>query len=106
MVVPSWALPGSSTHKQVPPPPDFHRPTQTFDTPIGIFEGQSDIGGPLFAGERQFDDDATKQYTLNSASYNIWYTRDEFRFLWKKVSGDISLAADITFAANTKTVFS
>ncbi len=23
--------------------------------------------------------------------------RDEFRYLWKKMSGDVSLAADITF---------
>lgn len=39
----------------------------------------------------------SKEYTINSAGYNIWYTRDEFRFLWKKMSGDISLAADVKF---------
>jgi hypothetical protein len=38
-----------------------------------------------------------KAYTIHSAGYNIWYTRDEFRFLWKKMSGDVSLAADATF---------
>ena len=27
----------------------------------------------------------------------MWYTRDEFRYLWKKMSGDVSLAADIAF---------
>jgi hypothetical protein len=27
----------------------------------------------------------------------VWYTRDEFRYLWKKISGDLSLAADISF---------
>ena len=42
-------------------------------------------------------DAATKQYTINSAGYNIWYTRDEFRYLWKKMSGDVSLAADASF---------
>jgi len=94
--VPDWAWPGSATHKQVPPPKDFHRPTVTFDSPIGIFEGQSDIGGPLLPGSASYDP-ATKQYTINSASYNIWYTRDEFRYLWKKMSGDVSLAADVTF---------
>jgi hypothetical protein len=95
-VVPDWALPGSATHKQVPPPKDFHRPTVTFNTPIGLFEGQSDIGGPLLPGSASYDP-GTEQYTLNSASYNIWYTRDEFRYLWKRMSGDISLAADVTF---------
>ena len=42
-------------------------------------------------------DPATKQYTVSSAGYNIWYQRDEFRFLWKKMSGDVSLAADASF---------
>ena len=34
--VPEWAWPGSDTHKQVAPPPDFHRPTRSFDAPIGM----------------------------------------------------------------------
>jgi hypothetical protein len=80
----------------VPPPAGFHRPAKTFETPIGIFDGQSDIGGPLLPGSASFDA-TSKQYTLNSASYNIWYNRDEFRYAWKKLSGDVSLAADITF---------
>jgi hypothetical protein len=94
--VPDWALPGSATHHQVPPPANFQRPSQNFNTPIGVFEGQSDIGGPLLPGSASYDA-GTKQYTLNSASYNIWYFRDEFRFAWEKVSGDVSLAADVIF---------
>ena len=94
--VPDWAQPGSATHKQVPPPPDFHRPSRNFDTPIGIFQGQSDIGAAVVPGSASFDP-TTKQYTINSAGYNVWYNRDEFRFLWKKMSGDVSLAADATF---------
>jgi hypothetical protein len=93
---PEWAQPGSTTHQQVAPPPDFHRPSKNFDTPIGIFDGQSDIGSAVVPGSASYDA-ATRQYTINSAGYNIWYTRDEFRFLWKKMSGDASLAADITF---------
>lgn len=94
--VPDWALPGSPTHKQYPPPADFHRPSTNFDTPIGIFEGQSDIGSALVPGSASYDPQ-TKQYTVNSAGYNIWYTRDEFRYLWKKISGDVSLAANVSF---------
>jgi hypothetical protein len=93
---PPWAQPGSPNHAQVAPPADFHRPSKNFDTPIGIFEGQSDVGGALVPGSASYDA-ATRQYTINSAGYNVWYTRDEFRYLWKKMSGDISLAADITF---------
>ncbi|WP_223827672.1 hypothetical protein [Hymenobacter armeniacus] len=95
-VVPDWALPGSSTHKQVPPPADFHRATKTSNRHIGIFDGQSDVGASLVPGNSSFEP-TTKEYTINSAGYNIWYTRDEFRFLWKKMSGDVSLAADVKF---------
>ncbi|HEX3746359.1 MAG TPA: hypothetical protein VHW09_20620 [Bryobacteraceae bacterium] len=94
--VPDWAQPGSATHKQVAPPPDFHRPSRNFATPIGIFQGQSDIGSALVPGSASYDA-AGKQYTIHSAGYNIWYTRDEFRYLWKKMSGDVSLAADIAY---------
>ena len=94
--VPDWALPGSAKHKQVPPPAGFYRPSVNFDTPLGRFEGQSDVGGPLLPGSASFDA-GTQRYTLNSAGYNIWYFRDELRYLWKKMSGDVSLAADVTF---------
>ena len=95
-LVPDWAQPGSPTHTQVPPPPDFHRPSRTSDTAIGIFQGQSDIGAAVVPGSSSYDA-ATKEYTIHSAGYNIWYNRDEFRYLWKKTSGDVSLAADVTF---------
>ena len=78
--IPEWALPGSPTHKQVPPPADFHRPTKTVNEPLGVFQGESDIGGPFVPGSSSYDA-GTKQYTINSAGYNIWYTRDEFRYL-------------------------
>jgi hypothetical protein len=94
--VPEWAQPGSPTHVQVPPPADFHRPSRNFETPIGVFQGQSDIGGAVVPGSASYDP-GTQQYNIQSAGYNIWYSRDEFRFLWKKMSGDVSLAADVTF---------
>ena len=94
--MPAWAYPGSATHVQVAPPADFHRPSKNFDTPIGVFQGQSDIGSALVPGSASYDA-GTKKYTINSAGYNVWYTRDEFRYLWKKMSGDVSLAADIAY---------
>ena len=91
--VPDWAIPGSATHKQVPPPPGFHRATVTLKEPLNGFT-VSDVGAPLVPGSSSY---ANGTYTVSSAGYNIWYTRDEFRFLWKKMKGDISLAADIAF---------
>lgn len=92
-VVPDWAIPGSATHQQVPPPPDFHRETLTLEEPLNGFM-VSDIGAPLVAGSSSY---ANGTYTVSSAGYNVWYTRDEFRLLWKQMKGDVSLAADITF---------
>ena len=98
--IPDWALPGSATHQQVPPPADFHRETRTENMSIGIFDGVSDVGGALVPGS-SFYDKSTDEYTIISAGYNIWYTRDEFRYLWKKMSGDISLAANVKFPDST-----
>jgi hypothetical protein len=94
--IPAWAQPGSASHTQVAPPPDFHRPSKNFNSPIGIFDGQSDIGSAIVPGSASYDA-ATGQYTVSSAGYNVWYSRDEFRYLWKRISGDVSLAADIAF---------
>jgi hypothetical protein len=93
---PEWAYPGTATRTQVPPPPDFRRPSTHYKIPLGIFEGQSDIGTAVVPGRASFDA-GTGQYTITSAGYNIWYYRDEFRFLWKRMSGDVSLAADIAY---------
>jgi len=94
--VPDWAQPGSATHTQVPPPKDFHRSSVTTAAPIGIFDGATDVGGAIAPGSSRFDP-GSHQYIIRSAGYNIWYTRDEFRFIWKKMSGDLSLAADGSF---------
>lgn len=94
--VPDWALPGSPAHKQVPPPTGFHRTSRTLDQPLGLFEGQTDVGAALVPGASTYDG-RTKRYTVTSAGYNIWYTRDEFRLVWKRMSGDVSLAADASF---------
>jgi hypothetical protein len=96
VVVPDWALPGSASHKQVPPPAGFHRDAKTEIKPLGVFEGQSDVGGALAAGSSSYNS-RTGAYKIVSAGYNIWYQRDEFRYVWKRMSGDVSLAADVDF---------
>jgi hypothetical protein len=94
--IPDWAYPGTATHKQVPPPADFRRASKTTITPIGIFDGQTDVGSAIIPGSASYDA-GTKQYTLKSAGYNVWYQRDEFQYLWKKMSGDVSLAGTVSF---------
>lgn len=94
--VPEWAWPGSATRTQVAPPADFRRPSTTCAVPLGVFEGQTDVGSAVVPGKASYDE-ASGRYTIVSAGYNVWYTRDEFRFLWKRMAGDVSLAADIAY---------
>ena len=63
---------------------------------LGVFEDQSDVGAVSPAGTAAFDA-GRGAYDVTSAGANMWSTVDAFHFVWKKVSGDISLTADITF---------
>jgi len=96
LTIPDWAYPGSKSHKQVAPPADFRRPSKTTATPIGIFDGQTDVGSAIIPGSASYDAGA-RQDTIHSAGYNVWYQRDEFQYLWKKLSGDVSLAGTVSF---------
>src|SRR5271154_829644 len=66
------------------------------DTPLGIFTGNTDVGTVLHEGSATFDP-ATAQYTLAGSGENIWFDKDAFHFVWKKVSGDAILSADVSF---------
>lgn len=94
--LPEWAKPATATHTQVSPPTSFHRAPRTTNVGIGIFEGKSDVGASKIVGTSSYNA-KTQEYSITSAGYNIWYVRDEFHYLWKKVNGDISLAANIRF---------
>src|SRR5438094_2242617 len=66
---------------------------------LEIFENHSDIGAVLHAGTATYDP-AKKTYTLTGSGENMWTTHDEFQFAWKKLSGDVQLTADVSFANN------
>lgn len=63
---------------------------------IGIFEAHGDIGTVLHQGSAAYDP-ANKIYSLIGSGMNMWLKEDAFQFVWKKMSGDVSLAADIAF---------
>ncbi len=62
----------------------------------GIFQGHGDIGKVLHEGSAQFDA-KLGTYTVSGSGENMWFTADAFQFVWKKVSGNVSIAADIAF---------
>ena len=64
--------------------------------PLGIFEDHADVGPVLHAGSAEYD--ASKRtYTIAGSGENMWFASDAFHFVWKKVSGDVTLTADIAF---------
>ena len=65
-------------------------------TPTGVFENHADVGSVLHPGTLEYDP-AQGTYTVGGGGENIWSTTDAFHFVWKKVAGDVSLAADISF---------
>ena len=62
----------------------------------GLFPEHRDIGTVLHAGSTDYDA-AKDTYTLAGSGENMWFTADAFQFAWKKVSGDVTLTADISF---------
>ena len=62
---------------------------------LGIFEGNGDVGTVLHAGSAEYDQQ-TKTYTVTGSGENMWFGNDAFQFVWKKVSGDVTITADVS----------
>ncbi len=63
---------------------------------LGLFAGHTDIGGPKLAGTVA-DDAAKNTYVIGGGGANMWAKADSFHYVWKKIEGDVALAADIAF---------
>jgi TolB protein len=67
---------------------------------LGIFESHGDVGTVLHAGSVDYDA-GKRAYTIAGNGENMWLANDAFQFVWKKMSGDVDLAADISFLTKT-----
>ena len=67
---------------------------------VGVFEGHNDVGTVLHPGAVEYEV-RKKIYTISGSGENMWSTADAFQFVWKKMSGDVSLTADISFLRRT-----
>jgi TolB protein len=65
-------------------------------SPVGEFENHLDVGAPKIAGSATYDA-ATQTYTFTAGGTNMWTTRDEFHFAYKKIKGDFIVRARIEF---------
>jgi TolB protein len=76
-------------HAQSPPPS------------IGLFESHRDVGTVLHPGSVDYQS-SQGTYTIGGSGENMWLSTDAFQFVWKKVSGDVTLTADISFMGQGK----
>jgi TolB protein len=63
---------------------------------IGSFSGFTHVGNPEKKGNVHFNR-INEEYTLEGASGNMWFDKDDFHFLWRKLKGDFILHARVEF---------
>src|SRR3954452_24675453 len=61
---------------------------------VGLFEGSGDIGTPSHKGSAAYDA-ARKEYRITGGGNNMWGGRDDFFFVWKKITGDVVITANV-----------
>jgi len=67
---------------------------------LGIFQDHGDVGTVLHPGSVTYDP-VSDNYIVSGSGENMWFGQDDFHYLWKKISGDVSLTADISFIGQT-----
>lgn len=67
---------------------------------LGIFQDHTDVGTILHTGSVAYDS-AANSYMISGSGENMWFAADAFQFAWKKISGDVTLTADIGFLTKT-----
>ena len=63
---------------------------------LGIFEQSADVGITPLKGSTTYDA-GSGEYRITGGGANIWARTDAFQFVWKRLSGDMSVTADIHF---------
>jgi TolB protein len=61
---------------------------------LGIFEGAADVGAPSHKGSVAYDA-ARKEYRITGGGENMWGGHDDFFFVWRKVTGDVAITANL-----------
>ncbi len=72
----------------------------SFSQKIGIFESQSDVGNVVQSGNAIYHSN-TDEYSVSGSGNNVWFTSDEFHFVWKKMRGDFILTARGKFSGKS-----
>ena len=67
---------------------------------LGIFTNESSVGQTPPGAKARYDV-ATGEYRITGGGENVWGTTDAFYFVWKKMSGNLSLTADVQFVGTS-----
>ena len=63
---------------------------------LGPFDSHSDVGETPKQGSAEYNP-ATGEYRITGGGANMWESTDAFHFVWKRLSGDVTLTADVHF---------
>jgi TolB protein len=67
---------------------------------LGVFTNEGSVGQTPPGCKAQYN--ATKgEYRITGGGANMWAATDAFYFVWKKVSGDVTLSADIQWVGTS-----
>jgi TolB protein len=64
---------------------------------IGIFDSDGSVGATPKKGSVEYNA-AANEYRVTGGGANIWAATDAFHFVWKRVSGEVTLTADVQFS--------
>lgn len=64
--------------------------------PVGVFEHHQDVGAVATPGSVVYDASKLK-YTIKASGTNMWATKDEFHYAWKRMKGNFILRARTEF---------
>src|SRR3989454_7789108 len=63
---------------------------------LGEFEAHGDVGDVKQPGSVRFDA-KSREYRVTGGGENMWGTKDAFHYVWRRLSGDLALTADVSF---------
>jgi hypothetical protein len=66
---------------------------------LGGFDGHGDVGSPKIAGSEAYNP-VSQEYSIAAAAVNMWGQRDEFHFVWKRMTGDFILQTPVQLLGN------
>jgi len=65
-------------------------------SPVGVFDGHGDVGHVQRPGSVSYDPQR-QEYVIAGSGQNMWGERDDFQFVWKRLSGNFTLSTRARF---------